>query len=205
MRRAIARERGAALLVAVLLAAALAVVAAALARLAMVATQTAAASRDQAEVEAAVTAGLGLAVAALAVEPDLSTVRDGMATAPGTGATSLATVDGAVDVVALSRDLAARRARLPPPADAASWRPYHWGRLRELAPAVAAPTTRDPLVVGWVRVDAAAPAPSDGVELAIAAVSPLGTRAAATAFVRHRASGLAVDAVWAEGTVGGAS
>jgi hypothetical protein len=204
-RAAASRERGAALLIAVLLAAALAVVAAALARLAMVATQTAAASRDQAEVEAAVTAGLGLAVAALATEPDLAAVRDGVATAPGTGAMTLATADGPVDVATLSRDLAARRARLPAPADAASWRPYQWGRLRELVPGVAGPAARDPLVVVWIRVDAAAPSGPNVLELAIEAVSPLATRAGATAIVRRRAAGLAVDAIWMDGGVAGAS
>jgi hypothetical protein len=200
-----AREHGAALLVAVLLAAVLAVVAAALARLAMVTTRTAAAARDQVEVEAAVTAALGLVAAALATEPDLAAVRAGMATAPGTGATSLATANGPIDVAVLSRELALRRARLPPPADVAVWRPYLWGRLGEIAPGLAAPAGRDPLVVAWVRIDAAGPAPADGLELAIEAVSPLGSRVAATAMVRRRAAGLAVDALWMEGSVAGAS
>jgi hypothetical protein len=198
-------NRGAALLVAVLLAAALATVAAALARLAMIATQTSAASRDQAEVEAAAAAALGLAVAALAAEPDLAVVRDGAATAPAAGSTSLTTVDGPVDVAALSRGLAVRRARLPPPADASAWRPYLWGRLGELTPELAAPAARDPLVVVWVRTDTAAPTPPGGLELAIEAVSPLGTRAAATSIVRRRPAGVAVDAVWMEGGVAGAS
>ena len=195
-------ERGAALIGAVLLAAALAIVAGAVGWFALVASQTSAAARDHAEVVAAAQAGLEIAAGALAREPDIAAVRLGLAVGPG-GADSLATPDGAIDVPSLTRQLEQRRRRLPPPADAAVWRPYLWGRFTELAPAIPAARRRDPLVVVWVRGDDAAGAGADRIELAIEAVGPSGARAGAVAAIRHGPRGVAILAVWPDAGIAG--
>ena len=194
-------ERGAALLVAVAITAAVSVVVGAVGLFAIVDVRIAAASRDHAQAGAAVDAALELAVAALAVEPDLEAVRAGLATAAASGTPRVATIDGEIEVDTLTRGLSGARARLPPPWGAAIWRPYLWGRLGELVVAGAAGAD-DPLVVVWVRGDAAPDDPADRVplrlELAIEAVTPAGARAAATALVVRRHGALAVDAVWPE-------
>ena len=195
-------ERGAALIGAVLLAAALAIVAGAVGWFALVASQTSAAARDHAEVVAAAQAGLEIAAGALAREPDIAAVRLGLAVGPG-GADSLATPDGAIDVPSLTRQLEQRRRRLPPPADVAVWRPYLWGRLGELAPAIPAAGGRDPLVVVWVRGDDAAGAGADRLELAVEAVGPSGARAGAVAAIRRGPRGVAILAVWPDAGIAG--
>jgi hypothetical protein len=198
------RERGAALIGAVLLAAALAIVAGAVGWFALVGSQTAAAARDHAEAVAAADAGLAIAAGALADEPDLAAVRLGLAARPG-GTASLATIDGSIDVPALTRRLEQRRRRLPPPADVAVWRPYLWGRLGELAPAIRAPAGRDPLVVVWVRGDDAGGAGADRLELAVEAVGPSGARAGAVAAIRRGPRGVAILAVWPDAGIAGPS
>ena len=195
-------ERGAALIGAVLLAAALAIVAGAVGWFALVASQTSAAARDHAEVVAAAQAGLEIAAGALAREPDIAAVRLGLAVGPG-GADSLSTSDGPIDVPSLTRQLEQRRRRLRPPADGAVWRPYLWGRLTELAPAIPAARGRDPLVVVWVRGDDAAGAGADRIELAIEAVGPSGARAGAVAAIRHGPRGVAILAVWPDASIAG--
>ncbi len=77
------------------------------------------------------------------------------------------------------------------------WRPYLWGRLGELAPAIPAAGGRDPLVVVWVRGDDAGAAPAPiGLELAVEAVGPSGARAGAVAAIRRGPRGVAILAVW---------
>jgi hypothetical protein len=195
-------ERGAALIGAVLLAAALAIVAGAVGWFALLASQTSAAARDHAEVVAAAQAGLEIAAGALAREPDIAAVRLGLAFGPG-GADRLVTPDGTIDVPALTRQLEQRRRRQPPPADVAVWRPYLWGRLAELAPALPAADSRDPLVVVWVRGDDAAGAGADRLELAVEAVGPSGARAGAVATIRHGPRGVAILAVWPDASIAG--
>jgi hypothetical protein len=195
-------ERGAALIGAVLLAAALAVLAGAVGWFALVASQTSAAARDHAEAVAAAQAGLEIAAGALAREPDVVAVRLGLAVAAG-GSASLATPDGPIDVPVLTRRLEQRRRRLPPPADVAVWRPYLWGRLGELAPAVPAAGERDPLVVVWVRGDDAEGAGADRFELAVEAVGPSGARAGAVAAIRRGPRGVAILAVWPDAGIAG--
>ena len=199
-RLAVREERGAALLGAVLLAAALAIVAGAVGWFALLASQTSAAARDHAEVVAAAQAGLEIAAGVLAREPDIAAVRLGLAVGPG-GADRLVTPDGTIDVPALTRQLEQRRRRQPPPADVAVWRPYLWGRLAELAPALPAAGSRDPLVVVWVRGDAGAGA--DRLELAVEAVGPSGARAGAVATIRHGPRGVAILAVWPDASIAG--
>ena len=189
-QQAVREERGAALIGAVLLAAALAIVAGAVGWFALLASQTSAAAREHAEVAAAAQAGLEIAAGALAREPDIAAVRLGLAVGPG-GADRLVTPDGTIDVPALTRQLEQRRRRLPPPADVAVWRPYLWGRLAELAPAIPAAGGRDPLVVVWVRGDEPG-AGADWLELAVEAVGPSGARAGAVAAIRHGPRGVAI-------------
>ena len=197
------RDRGAALIGAVLLAAALAVLAAAVGWFALLESQTSAAAADHAEVVAAAEAGLTIAAAALASEPDLAAVRLGAASAAPRGVDRLVTADGPVDLDALSRRLEQRRRGLSPPAGAASWQPYAWGRLGELAPAMPDAGPRDPLVVAWVRSDDAGAQGPDVVEVAIEAVGPSGARAGAVAMLRVGRSGAAVVAVWSDDGIGG--
>ena len=195
-------ERGAALIGAVLLGAALAILAGAVGWFALVASQTSAAARDHAEVVAASQAGLEVAAGALAREPDIAAVRLGLAVAPG-GTDRLATPDGAIDVPVLTRRLEQRRRRMPPPADVAVGRPYLGGRLAELAPGLPASPGRDPLVVVWVRGDDAADAGADRIELAIEAVGPSGARAGAVAAIRCGPRGVAILAVWPDAGIAG--
>ena len=70
-------ERGAALLMAVIVSAALSILGGALTWFAVIAAQTSAAARDHAEVHAALRAGVEIAAAAVAGEPDLAAVRRG--------------------------------------------------------------------------------------------------------------------------------
>jgi len=197
-----AGERGAALIGAVLLAAALAIVAGAVGWFALLASQTSAAARDHAEVAAAAQAGLEIAAGALAREPDIAAVRLGLAVGPG-GADRLVTPDGTIDVATLTRQLEQRRRRQPPPADVAVWRPYLWGRLGELASAIPAVGGRDPLVVVWVRGDESAGAGTDRLELAVEAVGPSGARAGAVAAIRRGPRGVAILAVWPDAGIAG--
>jgi hypothetical protein len=198
-----ARERGAALIAAVLFAAALSIVAGAVAWFALLATQTSAAAHDRADVEGALQSALEMAAGALAREPDPAAVRRGDAVAPGNGMDVLTTADGAVDVPALSRSLASRRRQLPPPADAAIWRPYLWGCLGELLPTPLGTSRRDPLVVVWVRGDDGAGLAADRVEIAVEAIGPSGARARAVAVVRIGPRGPAIVAVWPEAGLAG--
>ena len=195
-------ERGAALIGAVLLAAALAIVAGAVGWFALLGSQTSAAARDHAEVLAAAQAGLEIAAGVLAREPDIAAVRLGLAVGPG-GADSVTTPDGAIDVASLTRQLEQRRRRMPPPADVAVWRPYLWGRLAELAPAMPATGARDPLVVVWVRGDDVAGAGADRLGLAVEAVGPSGARAGAVAAIRLGPRGVAILAVWPDTGIAG--
>ena len=203
-QQAVREERGAALIGAVLLAAALAIVAGAVGWFALLASQTSAAARDHAEVAAAAQAGLEIAAGALAREPDIAAVRLGLAVGPG-GADRLVTPDGTIDVATLTRQLEQRRRRQPPPADVAVWRPYLWGRLGELASAIPAVGGRDPLVVVWVRGDegAGAGASADRLELAVEAVGPSGARAGAVAAIRRGPRGVAILAVWPDAGIAG--
>jgi hypothetical protein len=202
-RRGGRRDRGAALIGAVLLAAALAVLAAAVGWFALLGSQTSTAAADHAEVVAAAQAGLEIAAAALASEPDLAAARLGGGSAAPRGADRLDTADGPVDVEALSRRLDQRRRRLSAPAGDASWRAYAWGRLGELAPAMPGPGARDPLVVVWVRSDDAGGEGPDGVEVAIEAVGASGARAGAVAMLRIGPRGATVLAVWPEDGIAG--
>jgi len=195
-------ELGAALIGAVLLAAALAIVAGAVGWFALLGSQTSAAARDRAEVVAAAQAGLEIAAGALAREPDIAAVRLGLVVGP-VGADSVTTPDGAIDVAALTRQLEQRRRRMPPPADVAAWRPYLWGRLVELAPAMPATGGRDPLVVVWVRADDAGGAGPNRIELAVEAVGPSGARAGAVAAIRLGPRGVAILAVWPDAGIAG--
>ena len=191
-------ERGAALLIAVAMAAVLSVVAGGVGLFVLADLRIAAASRDHAEAAAAADAALEIAVARLAAEPDLVAVRGGAATAPVVGDTRLATLDGEVDVERLTRALVRARGRLPPPWGATAWRPYLWGRVSELVEPPPAPSATDPLVVVWVRGDVPAGSAPDRLELAVEAVTPRRGTAGATALVSRRPGGLAIDAVWAE-------
>jgi hypothetical protein len=196
-------DRGAALIGAVLLAAALAVLAAAVGWFALIGSQTSAAAAGHAEVVAAVQAGLEIAAGALATEPDLVAVRLGATSAATRGVDRLVTADGLVDVEALSRRLDQRRRRLPSPAGDASWRPYAWGRLGELAPAMPGSGARDPLVVVWVRSDDGGGQGPEVIELAIEAIAPSGARAAAIAILHIRPAGATVLSVWPEDGIAG--
>jgi hypothetical protein len=198
-----AGERGAALVVAVLFAAAVSIVAGAVAWLGLIATQTSAAARDRAEVDAALQAAIEIAAGALAVETDLPAVRRGEVVASVNGTAVLDTIDGVVDVVGLDRRLAQRRSRLPPPADAAIWRPYLWGRLGELLRTPLDTTVRDPLVVVWVRGDDDAGLGGDRIELAVETVGASAARAAAVAVVRVGPRGPAIVTVWPESGIAG--
>ena len=185
-----------------LLAVALAIVAGAVGWFALIGSQTTAAARDHAEVTAAVDAVLEIAAGALAVEPDLAAVRAG-ASVGLTGTDRLVTLDGPIDVLALTRRFEQRRRRVPPPADVAVWRPYSWGLLRELSPGLPAPAGRDPLIVVWVRGDDAEGAGADRLEVAVEAVVPSGARAAAIAVIGRGPRGVAILAVVAEGSIAG--
>jgi hypothetical protein len=193
-----AGERGAALLMAVLVAAALSILGGAVTWFAVISAHTSAAARDHADVEAALHAALEIAAASLAVEPDLAVVRRGEAVAAGNGASALATRDGAVDVASLGLALDRRRRRLRPPADVAVWRPYLWGRLGEHLSTPIGTSRLDPLIAAWVRGDDAAGLGPAVVEIAIEAVGPSGARAGAVAVVRVGPRGAAIDAVWPE-------
>jgi len=196
-------ERGAALIGAMLLAAALVLLAGAVGWFALIAAQTTAAARDHADVVAAAQAALEMAAAALATEPDLVAVRLGLGNAGPRGTDRLVTADGPVDVPTLTARLEQRRARLPPPADVAVWHPYLWGRLGELAAAVPGTTARDPLVVVWVRGDDTDGAGPQRLELAAEAVGVSGARAAAVAAIRVGPRGAAILAVWPEAGIAG--
>ena len=200
-------QEGAALIAAVLLAAALAILAGAVGWFALLASQTSAAARDHADVQAAVHAGLEIAAGALAAEPDIAAVRLGLAVAAPRATDRLVTADGTLDVPTLTRRFVERRRRRPPPADVAVWRPYLWGRLGELAavPALAGPgvTARDPLVVVWVRGDDAAGEGADRLEVAIEAVGVSGARAGAVAVLRLGPRGVAILAVWPDAGIAG--
>jgi hypothetical protein len=196
-------ERGAALLTAVLVAIALSILAGAVSWFAVIGARTSAAARDRDDVDAAMHAGLELTAAALAVEPDLAAVRRGDAVAAGNGVSAMVTGDGPVDVLTLGRALDRRRRRLLPPADAAVWHPYLWGRLGERLTTPIGTTTRDPLVVAWVRGDGAAGLGADRMEVAIEAVGPSGAHARAVAVVRVGSRGAAIVAVWPEAGVAG--
>src|SRR5689334_17775004 len=91
-------ERGAALLVAVAMAAALSVVVGGVGLFAIADLRIGTASRDHAEAAAAAGAALEIAAARLAGEPDLAAVRAGTSTPPPVGSARLATLDGDVDV-----------------------------------------------------------------------------------------------------------
>lgn len=197
------RDRGAALLGAVLLAAALGILAAAVGWFALLGTQASAAAADHAEAVAAVQAGLEIAAGALAREPDLAAVRLGAASAAPRGANRLVTADGPVDVDALSRRVEQRRRRLSPPAGDASWQPYAWGRLGELAPAMPGAGVRDPLVVVWVRSDAGGGQGPDVIEVVIEAVGASGARAGAAAMLRVGPRGATVLAAWPDDGIAG--
>jgi hypothetical protein len=189
--------------VAVLFAAAVSTVAGVVAWFGLIAAQASAAARDRADVDAAMHAAIEIAAAALAAAPDLPAVRRGEAVAPITGSTRLTTADGVVDVEGLGRGLARRRGRLPPPADAAVWHPYLWGRLGELLPTPLGTPVRDPLVVVWVRGDDAAGAGADRIEIAIEAVGASGARAGAVSLVQIGPRGPTVAAVWPEAGIAG--
>ncbi len=193
-----AGERGAALLMAVLVAAALSILGGAVTWFAVISAQTSGAARDHADVDAALHAGVEIVAAALAGEPDVAAVRRGDAVAAGNGASALATRDGSVDVASLGLALDRRRRRLRPPADVAVWRPYLWGRLGEHRATPMGPSPRDPLIVAWVRGDEAAGLGPEHVEIAIEAVGPSGARAGAVAIVRVGPRGAAIAAVWPE-------
>ena len=197
------RDRGTALIGAVLLAAALAVLVAAVGWFALLGSQTSGAAADHAEVAAAAQAGLEIVAGALASEPDLAAVRLGAASAATRGTDRLVTSDGPVDVDALSRRLDQRRSRLPSPAGEASWQPYAWGRLRELAPAMPGAGARDPLIVAWVRIDDAGGEGPAVLEVAIEAVGASGARAGAVAMLRLGSRGATVLAVWPEDGIAG--
>lgn len=195
-------DRGAALIGAVLLAAALAILAAAVGWFAFLGSQASAAAADHAEVVAAAQAGLEIAAGALASEPDLAAVRLGAGSAAPRGADRLVTVDGPIDVDAVSRRVEQRRRRLAPPAGEASWRPYAWGRLGEFA-AWPAAGGRDPLVVVLVRSDAPGGQPADVIEVAVEAVGASGARGGAAAMLRIGPRGATVLAVWPDDGVAG--
>jgi hypothetical protein len=193
-------QRGAALLVAVMITAVLSVVVGAVGLFALADVRIAAASREQVQARAAVDAALEVAVASLATEVDLAAVRSGLATAAASGTPRLTTADGEIDVDTLTRSLARTRSRLPPPWGSDRWRPYLWGRLSELVAAGGAGPD-EPLVVVWVRGDVGAGVDPERLELAIAAVTPGHARASAIALVGRRPVGLALDAVWPESEV----
>jgi hypothetical protein len=195
-------ERGAALIGAVLLATALAILAGAVGWFALVGSQTAAAARDHADVAAAVQAGLEIAAAALASEPDPAGVRLGRPAAAPRGTDRLDTADGSIDVTALTDRFGRRRGRRPPPADVAVWRPYAWGRLGELAPGPGA-TARDPLVVAWIRTDEVAGEGPDRFEVAVEAIGVSGARASAVALLRLGPRGASIVAVWPDAGIAG--
>jgi hypothetical protein len=184
---------------AVIVSAALSILGGAVTWFAVIAAQTSSAARDHAEVDAALRAGVEIAAAAVAVEPDLAAVRRGEVVAAGNGASTVATRDGVVDVAALGRALERRRRRLRPPADVAVWRPDLWGRLGERLVTPIGTGPGDPLVVAWVRGDDAAGLAADRVEIAVAAVVPSGARAGAVVIVRVGPRGAAIVAVWPEG------
>jgi hypothetical protein len=190
-------QRGAALLVAVMLVAALSILGGAVGAFALLESQTAAAARAHAEAAAAAEAGLEIAAGSLAAEPDLAAVRLGLAAAAANGAPGLATADGWIDVATLSGRLARRRARLPLPARNAEWQPYLWGRLGELLPTPVGMAGRDPLIVVWVRADDSG-LPPHRLELAVEAVTPSGARAAAVAVADVGPRGAAIEVVWPE-------
>jgi hypothetical protein len=191
-----AGERGAALLMAVAMAAVLSVVAGGVGLFALADLRIAAAGRDHAEAAAAADAALEIAVGRLAEEPDLAAVRAGAATAARPGSARLATLEGELDVDGLTRGLVRARGRLPPPWGAAVWRPYLWGRMSEVVDAPDLPAAADPLIVVWVRGDVAADAGADRLELAVEAVTPRRAVAGATALVARRTRGLTIEAVW---------
>lgn len=194
--RTAADERGAALLVAVLLAAAVAAVVGGLTAFAILDARVSAADREAARTAAAVEAGLEVALASLAAEPDLDAVRLGLATAPGSGAEAIATTAGVLDVASLTLGLERARARQPPPWNAGVWRPYAWGRLGELLDAPGGLLPDDPLVVVWVRGGATADA--DRLDLTVEAVGPQGARATETALAQRGPAGVRLVAVWPE-------
>jgi hypothetical protein len=196
-------ERGAALLLAVVLTAVLTVIAGTVATLAVLDARAGHAARAHVEAADAVRAGLDVALAWLVREPDLDAVRAGLVTAPSNGAPTIDTPDGVVDVAALAAALARERGRLPPPADGAEWQPYLWGRLGEVLATPVGTPTDDALIVVFVRGDAGAALGPDRLELAAAAVRPDGARAGAVAGAGRLGAGLALEAVWMDGGAGG--
>jgi hypothetical protein len=193
--RSASDERGAALLVAVLLAVAVSAVAGGLTAFAILDARISAADREAARTAAAIEAGLEKALASLAAEPDLDAVRLGLATAPGSGTDAIATAGGVVDVASLTRGLERLRARQPPPWNAGVWRPYAWGRLGELLAAPGGLLPDDPLVVVWVRGGPAG-ADAGALDLTVEAVGPQGARATEVARARRGAAGVRLVAVW---------
>ena len=190
------RERGGALVVVVVLTAALSVAAGAVTLFALLEARVAGATRDRLATTMAVETGLELATAALAAEPDLDAVRAGGSPPPPSGTATHRVRGTLVDVASLSRDLERRRAALPPPAGAAGWRPYLWGRVSELLGDVGADGGDQPWLVVWVRTDAASGLGPDRLEVAVEARGAGGSRAGAIAVVERRPGGAALAAAW---------
>lgn len=190
------RDRGGALVVVVLLTAALSVAVGAVTLFGLVETRATAAARDRLATTIAVEAGLELVTAALAAEPDLAAVRTGTSTLPPRGSAAYRMRGAAVDVAALTRGLERRRSPLPPPAGAAVWRPYLWGRLTELVGDIDGDGDHQPWIVAWVRTDGASGLGTDRIEVAVEACGASGARAGAIAVVERRGAGAALAAVW---------
>jgi len=188
-------EQGAALLVAILLAAAVSAIVGAVTAFAILDARVSAADRETARTSAAAEAGLELALAELAAEPDLDAVRLGTAAAPANGEDAIATPGGVVDVAALTREVERARGRQPPPWNAGVWRAYAWGRLGDRLTAPGGPLPDDPLVVVWVRAGPA-DAGTGRLDLAVTAVGPQGARAMETARAERGPAGVTLVAVW---------
>jgi hypothetical protein len=196
-------ERGAALLLAVGLTAVLTVVAGTVGTLALIDARTGGAARAHVAAADAARAALGLALAGLADEPDLDAVRAGGVEAASNGAASIETAEGVVDVAGLTAALTREREGLPPPAGAAVWRPYLWGRLGELMPTPVGIPVDDALVVGWIRGDPGAGLGPDAVEVAAAAVRADTTQVRIIALAWRRAGRLGLESAWVDDLEGG--